>query len=143
MKYIEGTSCFSGFGFGIDFQEVMEQGMAKFVDQILIHQCPPKLHFARMKTTGDPVRDTANGYGMQPDNPLTLRLYIETFTPDDGSSIMFDQTIDQMVDDYYKSYDPLKEPYVELRNALDGLVKKMDEKIANWNPPQIDDENDD
>jgi hypothetical protein len=121
----------------------MEQGMAKFVDQVLIHQCPPTIHFARLETTGDPVWDTANGYGMQPENPLTIRLYIETFSPDDGSSIMFDQTLDKMVDDYYDISEPRKERYVELRDALEGLVKKMDENIANWNPPQIDDKNED
>jgi hypothetical protein len=80
---------------------------------------------------------------MKPENPLTIRIYIETFSPDDGSSIMFDQTLDKMVDDYYDISEPRKERYVELRDALEGLVKKMDENIANWNPPQIDDKNED
>ena len=134
MKHVEGTACFSGFEFGIEWQEVMERGMAKFIDLVL-EQAPPKLIFARLKTIGDPIRDTANGYGMQPDDPLTLRLYLESFNPDDGSSIMFDQSLEKMVDDYYTSYDPSKDKYVELRDALAKLVQKMDENIVNWNPP--------
>lgn len=134
MKHVEGKAFLGGFNFGIDWDEIMERGMAKFIDLVL-EQAPPKLIFARLKTIGDPIRDTVNGYGMQPDDPLTLRLYLESFNPDDGSSIMFDQSLDKMVDDYYTSYDPSKDKYVELRDALAKLVQKMDENIVNWNPP--------
>lgn len=139
MQYKEGYACLTGFGFGIDFQEIMEREMARFIDKIFIHQAPPTLHFARLHTTGDPVRDTANGYGQRPDNPLTLRLYVESFCPDDGTSIQFDTSIDQMLDDYY-NIEPEKERYIELRDAFKKLVEDMDKKIHNWNPPQLEDE---
>jgi hypothetical protein len=140
MKHTEGTSCFSGFEFGIDFQEIMEEGIASFIDHVLIKQCPPTLHFARLHTYGDPVKDASTGYGQQPDNPLTLRLFIETFNPDDGSSIQFDADINEIIETHYQLDEPRKERFIELRNAFSKLVENMDEKISNWNPPQGDDE---
>lgn len=128
MKRINGTPNLSGFGFW-DFQEALEKNIAHFIDTVL-DQCPPKLHMAYGMTTGNAIRDGSSMYGFRPDDPLTVRLHIDCFCPDDGTSIQFDGSIGEMIDQVIKK-NPTEETLQSIKIALLKEVEKIERAVEN------------
>ena len=137
MKLTNGSPDLTGFGF-FDFQEVLEKEMTKFV-KLVLEQAPPEIEMPYGLTVGNPIIDGQSSIGFKPEHPLTVRLYLKSFNPDDGTSIQYEDTISAMIDRIIKR-KPSKETLLTLRNFLDIEMKKIDKAIENWQEKTNDDE---
>jgi len=129
MKHVDGRPNLTGFGFW-DVQTDLERKVASFIELVL-KQCPPSVDMPYGFTCGDPIGDAQNSHGFRPENPLTVRLYIECFSPNDGSSIQYEDSIDSMINRVIKE-NPAKETLEVIKNALSKEVEKLEKAIENW-----------
>lgn len=137
MKHTAGTPSLTNFGFW-DYQSMLEKEVAIFIKTVL-DQIPPEIELPYGLTTGNPVYDGGRSVGFRPNDPLTIRLYLKSFCPDDGTSIEYEDSVGAMIDRIIK-WNPDKKTLEVLKESLSKEVEKIQLAIDNWVEHEEDDE---
>lgn len=127
MKWKEGSPLLEGFYIG-DFETPIRNMVQEFI-KICLDEAPPKLALVYLHTTGNPLIDGQYWEGFRPENPLTLRLYLNSFLPDDGTSIIYETTIPNLIQDSLKrNPDPktMQAVYDELEKQMQVIKSHID-----------------
>jgi len=140
MKWKEGRPDIMDFGVG-DIETPFKRLMQSFITECL-DAIPPKLALVYPHTTGNPIVDGGYWEGQRPTDPLTLRLYIGAFLPDDGTSIIYESTLPEMIQESFKRY-PKPETMQEVYDALEKQMQVIKDYIANYKEPVGEYEDDD
>ena len=100
MKWKEGSPLLTGFYLGDVETPIMK--MVKDFIKVCLEGTPPKLALVYPHTTGDAWTDGRYWEGHRPEDPLTLRLYLNAFLPDDGTNILYETTLSELIQEAFK-----------------------------------------
>lgn len=139
MKLTEGEPSLTNFVLG-DIETPIKKIVQEFIKTVL-EQEQPQLRLVYPHTTGDAMIDAQFCEGFRPKDPLTLRLYLNAFVPDDGSSIQYDISLADLIKTSFR-----RNPDVATMQAVhDALAVQLDtikNYIENYRP-EVDEEDDD
>ena len=137
MKWKEGTPDIMSFGLG-DVHTPILKFMQNFIKHC-IEDVPPKLALPYAHTTGDAWWDGMRWEGQQPDDPLTLRLYLGSFLPDDGTSMIYETTLGEMIQQSFER-NPTPETMQAVLEAMEKQMRVIKDYIADYKEPVDEDD---
>ena len=139
MKLKEGRPDIMDFNLG-DIDTPIKRVVQEFI-RICLEQAPPKLTLVYPHTLGDPLTDAQYWEGQRPENPLTLRLFLDSFLPDDGTSMIYETTLDDLIQkSFYRN--PTPETMQAVLDAMEKQMRVIKDYIADYKEP-VDEEDDD
>lgn len=137
MKLTEGEPELTGFVLG-DIETPIKKLVQEFIKTVL-EQEKPQLRLVYPHTTGNAMMDAQYCEGFRPEDPLTLRLYLNAFVPDDGSSIQYDISLADLIKTSFRRH-----PDVATMQAVhDALAVQLDmikNYIENYKPEEDEEE---
>jgi hypothetical protein len=136
MKWKEGSPLIMSFSLG-DIETPILRIVQDFIKTCL-EQEPPKLALVYPHTLGDPLVDGRYWEGFRPEDPLTLRLYLNSFLPDDGTNMTYEITIADLIQEAFKR-NPTPETMQTVYDALEKQMRVIKDYIADYKPP-VDEE---
>lgn len=140
MEWKEGTPDIMDFSLG-DIHTPMKRIVQEFI-KICLEQEPPKLTLVYPHTLGDPLVDAQYWEGQRPEDPLTLRLFLNAFLPDDGTSMVYETTLGDLIKKSFHR-DPTPETMQAVLDAMEKEMQVIREYMANYKEPTDDDDEED
>jgi hypothetical protein len=137
MKLKEGEPMLADFNLG-DIETPIKKIVQDFV-KVVLEQEKPQLRLVYPHTTGDAMVDAQYCEGFRPEDPLTLRLYLNAFVPDDGSSIQYDISLADLINNSLRRY-PTVETMQAVHDALEKQLAVIKDYMENYKPEPDDDE---
>jgi len=131
MKLREGEPMLADFNLG-DIETPIKKIVQDFI-KVVLEQEKPQLRLVYPHTTGDAMVDSQYCEGFRPEDPLTLRLYLNAFVPDDGSSIQYDISLAELIQNAFKRY-PNMETMQVVHDALAKQLEVLKDYMANYKP---------
>jgi hypothetical protein len=131
MKLREGEPMLADFNLG-DIETPIKKIVQDFI-KLVLEQEKPQLRLVYPHTTGDAMVDSQYCEGFRPEDPLTLRLYLNAFVPDDGSSIQYDISLAELIQNAFKRY-PNMETMQVVHDALAKQLEVLKDYMANYKP---------
>ena len=138
MKWKEGSPLLDDFYVG-DIEDHLRRVVQNFI-KVCLEQNPPKLALVYPHTYGDPKVDCGYWEGFRPEDPLTLRLYLNSFLPDDGTSMTYEISLADLIQEAFKR-EPTPETMQTVYDALEKQMRVIKDYIADYKPP-VDEEAD-
>lgn len=139
MELKEGEPSLAGFCLG-DIETPIKLIVQDFI-KLILDQEKPQLRLVYPHTTGDVLTDAKYSEGFRPEDPLTLRLYLNAFVPDDGSSIQYDISLAKLLKDAMKG-KPKPETMQAVYDELEKQMRIIKDYIIDYVEPSEDDEDD-
>ena len=137
MRLIEGEPFLADFNLG-DIETPIKNIVQEFIRTVL-EQEKPQLRLVYPHTTGKILTDAMYCEGFRPEDPLTLRLYLNAFVPDDGSSIQYDISLSELIKNSFKR-SPTPEDMQVVHDALEKELQVIKDYIANYEEPKDEDD---
>lgn len=138
MELIEGSPFLADFYIG-DIETPIKAIVQEFIKTVL-EQEKPQLRLVYPHTTGYALTDARYCEGFRPKDPLTLRLYLNAFVPDDGSSIQYDISLSELIRNSFKRH-PDVETVKAVYDALSKELQVIKDYMDNYKP-EPDEEDD-
>lgn len=139
MELKEGQPLLADFCLG-DIETPFKAIVQDFIKTVL-EQEKPQLRLVYPHTTGHTLTDARHCEGFRPEDPLTLRLYLNAFVPDDGSSIQYDISLADLIKTSFRRH-PTVETMQAVHDALAQQLVVIKDYIDNYKPEE-DEEDDD
>ena len=129
MKYVEGKAYIRDFSLGFEQEalEIVRRGIEDFIDTC-IKDVPLKARLSYLEEHLDDIANFSNGVGPRTNDPLNVRVHLESFNNEYSSGIMFDMSLSNMIKGGIDGCDVKR--VKEFRDALFIEVEKLD-KVLN------------
>jgi hypothetical protein len=131
MNLREGEPMLADFNLG-DIETPIKKIVQDFI-KVVLEQEKPQLRLVYPHTTGDAMVDAQYCEGFRPEDPLTLRLYLNAFVPDDGSSIQYDISLADLIKNSFGRF-PKVETMQTVHDALAKQLEVLKDYMANYKP---------